>query len=89
MGGAMDLVAGANKVIVAMQHTAKGKHKIMKECSLPLTGVGVVDLIITDMGVMEVTEHGLLLKELRPGVKLEDVVAATDAELLLPDDMVE
>jgi acetate CoA/acetoacetate CoA-transferase beta subunit len=88
MGGAMDLVAGANKVIVAMQHTAKGKHKIMKECSLPLTGVGVVDLIVTDMGVMEVIAEGLLLKELRPGVKLEDFIAATDAELILPDDMV-
>ncbi len=88
MGGAMDLVAGAKKVIVAMQHTAKGSHKIMKECTLPLTGVGVVDMIITDMGVMEVTENGLLLKEIKPGVKLEDVIAATDAELLLPDDMV-
>lgn len=88
MGGAMDLVSGAKKVIVAMQHTARGNHKIMNECTLPLTGLGVVDLIITDMGVMEVIEEGLLLKELRPGVKLEDVIAATDAHLILPDDMV-
>ena len=66
MGGAMDLVVGAKKVIIAMQHTNKGKHKILKECTLPYTAVGVVDMIITEMGVMEVTPEGILLKELHP-----------------------
>ncbi|MDF3002808.1 MAG: CoA transferase subunit, partial [Bacillota bacterium] len=66
MGGAMDLVVGAKKVIIAMQHTNKGKHKILKECTLPYTAVGVVDLIITEMGVMEITSSGVVLKELHP-----------------------
>ncbi len=83
MGGAMDLVAGAKKVIVAMQHTAKGNPKIMKQCSLPLTGVNCVDMIITEKAVFEVTERGLVLKEIMPGSSLEDIQQATDAEIVL------
>jgi len=83
MGGAMDLVAGAKKVIIATTHTAKGKPKILKRCSLPLTAAKKVNLIITEMAVMEVTDRGLELKELAPGVTLEDVIANTDAELIV------
>jgi len=83
MGGAMDLVAGARKVIVAMQHTAKGTPKIMKQCSLPLTGVKCVDMIITEKAVFEVTEKGLVLKEIMPGSSLEDIQQYTDAEIVL------
>ncbi|MDR7856952.1 3-oxoacid CoA-transferase subunit B [Tissierella sp.] len=88
MGGAMDLVTGAKKVIVAMEHTVKGNHKILKECNLPLTAAGQVNLIITEMGVMEVTEKGLLLKEINPEYTLEEVQAATEATLIIADDLV-
>jgi len=87
MGGAMDLVTGAKKVIVAMTHTAKGSHKILKECKLPLTAVKCVDMIITEMGVMEVTEEGIVLKEIAPEVTVEEIQAATGAELIIPDDL--
>jgi 3-oxoacid CoA-transferase, B subunit len=87
MGGAMDLVSGAKKVIIAMLHTAKGESKILKECRLPLTAVGKVSLIVTDMAVMEVTKEGLLLKEIAEGLTVEDVINATEAELIIPDDL--
>ena len=85
MGGAMDLVVGARKVIVAMEHTAKGSHKIMEMCTFPLTAVGVVNHIITEMGVMEITEEGIVLTEIAPGLTAEDVQAATGVKLIIPD----
>lgn len=82
MGGAMDLVAGAKRVIIAMEHTSKdGQPKIMKSCTLPLTGVGVVNLIVTDLAVVEVTPQGLLLREVAPGVTREAVQQVTEAKL--------
>lgn len=87
MGGAMDLVTGAKKVIVAMTHTAKGNIKIMKECTLPLTAKGQVDLIITEMGVMEVTKDGLVLKELHADYTVDEIQAATEATLIIPSDL--
>lgn len=87
MGGAMDLVTGAKKVIIAMNHTAKGNHKILKECSLPLTAVGCVDLIVTEMGVMEVTDKGLLLIEIHPEFTVEEVQSATGATLIIHEDL--
>jgi len=83
MGGAMDLVAGAKKVVVAMQHTAKGAPKIMKTCTLPLTGMKCVDMIITEKAVFEVTDRGLLLKEVMPGSSLEEIQETTRAEFLM------
>lgn len=89
MGGAMDLVTGAKKVIVAMTHTAKGKSKILKKCSLPLTSVRRVNLVVTDMAVLEPTEQGLVLREVAPGVTKEQVIAATEATLIVPDEVPE
>jgi acetate CoA/acetoacetate CoA-transferase beta subunit len=88
MGGAMDLVTGAKKVIVAMEHVDKrGNPKILKECNLPLTAKGKVSLIITDLCVLEVTPAGLLLKELSEGVTVQEVIDATEAELIIPDEL--
>src|SRR5829696_1067976 len=84
MGGAMDLVAGAKRVIIAMEHaTRDGGHKILKQCTLPLTGLKVVSLIITELAVIEVTPRGLLLKEIASDTTVEKVRAATGAELLV------
>lgn len=88
MGGAMDLVVGAKKVILAMEHTAKGSPKILKECTLPLTAKEEVDLIITEMGVMEITEEGIVLIELHPEFSLEDIQNATEAKLIVSKDLI-
>ena len=84
MGGAMDLVASARRVVVAMEHTTKeGTPKILKKCTLPLTGVRVVDTIATEMAYIRVTKEGLLLEEIAPGLTPEDVQKATEARLIL------
>ncbi len=87
MGGAMDLVVGAKKVIIAMEHTSKGKVKIVKSCTLPLTARGRVSMIITEKAVIEVTSNGLVLKEVSPYSSVEDIRATTEAELIIPLDL--
>ena len=88
MGGAMDLVAGAKRVIIAMEHSTKdGEPKIVKQCGLPLTGAGVVDLIVTELGVIQVTPQGLVLREVAPGVTPEDVQKATEPILKRAPDL--
>ena len=85
MGGAMDLVSGAKRVIVAMQHAAKGKSKIVQKCGLPLTSMRPVDLVVTDMAVMGFEGGRITLKETAPGVSVAEVIAVTEAELAIQD----
>ena len=87
MGGAMDLLVGAKKVILAMEHTAKGNPKILKKCTLPLTAKGQVNMIITEMGVMEITPKGIVLKEINPEFTVEQVQAATEAQLIIDENL--
>jgi acetate CoA/acetoacetate CoA-transferase beta subunit len=84
MGGAMDLVTGAKRVIIAMQHTAKGKPKVVKKCGLPLTSARPIDLLVTELAVIAFPEGRATLMETAPGVTAEQVVSATEAELVLP-----
>jgi 3-oxoacid CoA-transferase subunit B len=81
MGGAMDLVAGVKKVVVLMEHTAKNERKLLKRCTLPLTGAGVVDMVITDLGVFAIEGGGIVVAELAPGVTLDEARAKTEAAL--------
>lgn len=87
MGGAMDLVSGAKRVIIGMVHSAKGSPKILKKCQLPLTAVGEVDLIVTEKAVLEVTPDGMILKEMAPGLTIEDILKDTEANLIIADDV--
>ncbi len=90
MGGAMDLVSGARRVLVTMEHCSKdGKSKVLKQCSLPLTGRRCVATILTDLALMDVTGEGLLLRELAPGVTVEEVRRATEARLVVPASVAE
>jgi acetate CoA/acetoacetate CoA-transferase beta subunit len=89
MGGAMDLVSGAKRVIVAMQHAAKGKSKIVKTCNLPLTSARPVHLVVTDMAVIGFADGKATLLETAPGVSVGEVVAVTEAELVIPDNIPE
>ena len=85
MGGAMDLVTGAKRVVVAMQHTAKGKPKIVRQCSLPLTSVRPVDLLVTELAVITFSDGHATLAEIAPGVSVSDVLSKTEARLSVPD----
>ncbi|MCL2391818.1 MAG: 3-oxoacid CoA-transferase subunit B [Oscillospiraceae bacterium] len=88
MGGAMDLVVGAKKVIIAMEHTTKdGAPKILANCALPLTAVGVVKHVVTELGVMDITPEGVVLRELAPDVTIEEIQSKTGAKLIIPDNV--
>lgn len=84
---ALDLLSGAKKVIVAMEHTSKGSPKILKQCTLPLTAEAAVDLIITEMAVIKVTPEGLVLTEINPEFTLDEVINATEAKLIIDKDL--
>jgi acetate CoA/acetoacetate CoA-transferase beta subunit len=86
-GGAMDLITCAKKVIVAMEHTNKGDPKIFNKCSFPLTGAKCVDIIVTNMALIEVTDEGLVVREIAPDTTVEQLKAATEADLIIPDDV--
>ena len=89
MGGAMDLVAGVRRVVVLMEHTAGGKPKLLKQCTLPLTGAGVVDMVVSDFGVFAIDRHGrgVTLLEMAPGVTLEDISGNTEAAFTVHPDL--
>ncbi len=87
MGGAMDLLVGAKKVIVAMTHTSSGQIKILKKCSLPFTAVKEVNMIVTELGVMEITSQGIVLTELAPGVTAEDIQLVTEPTLIISENL--
>ena len=87
IGGAMDLAVGAKKLIVAMEHTAKGEPKILKKCTYPLTAKNRVNLIVTELAVIEVTKNGLLLKEISPFTKIDEVISKTQAKLNISEDL--
>lgn len=89
MGGAMDLVASAKNIIVAMQHANKGQSKLLKQCSLPLTGINCVKRIVTDLAVIDITEQGFKLIERAPGITVEQIIAATEANLIIEGDIPE
>lgn len=88
MGGAMDLLVGAKRVILAMEHTAGSSKKILKKCTLPLTASGQVNLIVTEMGVMEITPKGIVLKELHPEFTIDQIRELTEAELIIDPDLI-
>lgn len=90
MGGAMDLVASAKNIIVAMMHTnPKGQSKLLPTCSLPLTGIGCVKKVVTELAVLDITPNGFRLRERAPGVSIEEIVAKTAGKLVVPDDVLE
>ena len=88
IGGAMDLAVGAQRVWIAMEHTTRdGRPRLLKRCSLPVTAVGVVGLVVTDLGLFEVTDAGFVLREIAPGYTPEEVQAVTEAKLTIADDL--
>lgn len=87
MGGAMDLVVGAKRVIIAMQHTSNGSHKILDNCTFPLTAVGVVNMIITEMGVIEVRDNGFVLTEINPQFSVKQILEATGAQVIIGEEL--
>ena len=89
MGGAMDIVVGAKRVIISMEHASKGKPKILTNCRLPLTAVGCVDTIVTELGYFKVTEKGLVIKEKHPAFSLEEIQTLTEAKLIVEDEVID